>query len=191
LAGLLPWQLFSTAFSGAGSSLVGNANLISKVYFPRLLVPLSALAVALVDLAIIMGLAGPIAVVLGVMPTWRLALLPAFVFATLLIALGAGLWITALTVKYRDFRFISPFILQVGIFVTPVGYRTDILPAWRDWLALNPLTGVVEGFRWCLLGGRSEFYLPGFFVSLLMGALLLFGGLWYFRKTERQFADII
>jgi lipopolysaccharide transport system permease protein len=191
LAGLLPWQLFSTAFSGAGSSLVGNANLISKIYFPRLIVPLSALAVALVDLAIIMGLAGPIAVVLGVMPTWRLALLPAFVFATLLIALGAGLWITALTVKYRDFRFITPFILQVGIFVTPVGFRTDILPTWRDWLALNPLTGVVEGFRWCLLGGRGEFYVPGFLVSLLMGTLFLLGGLWYFRKTERQFADVI
>src|ERR1017187_4983298 len=158
LAGLLPWQLFSTAFSGAGNSLVGNSHLISKVYFPRLIVPLSALAVALVDMGIMLAISGPIAVFSGVLPTWRLLLLPAFIFAALLIAFGAGLWITALTVKYRDFRFITPFLLQIGIFVTPVGYRTDFLPNWRNLLALNPLTGVVDGFRWCLLGANYSFY---------------------------------
>jgi len=191
LAGLLPWQLFSSAFSGAGSSLVGNAHLISKVYFPRLVVPLSALAVALIDLAILLVLTIPVATVWGVYPTWRLLLLPAFVFAALLVAFGAGLWISALTVKYRDFRFITPFILQIGIFVTPVGYRTDFLPNWRDLLALNPLTGVVDGFRWCLLGGRTEFYAPSLAISLAIAAVLLGSGLWYFRKTERQFADVI
>ena len=108
-----------------------------------------------------------------------------------MIALGAGLWITALTVKYRDFRFITPFLLQIGLFVTPVGYRTDFLPNLRDLLALNPLTGVVNGFRWCLLGGGMDFYVPGFLVSLAMAVLLLGTGLWYFRKTERQFADVI
>ena len=191
LAGLLPWQLFSSAFSGAGSSIVGNANLISKVYFPRLIVPLSALAVALIDMAILLVFTVPIAAFFGVLPTWRLLLLPAFVLGALLVALGAGLWITALTVKYRDFRFITPFILQIGVFVTPVGYRTDFLPNWRDLLALNPLTGVVDGFRWCLLGGTTEFYALGFAISVAISIMLLASGLWYFRKTERQFADVI
>ena len=191
LAGLLPWQLFSTAFSSAGNSLVTNSHLVTKVYFPRLIVPLSALAVALIDLAILLVITLPIAAILGVPPSWRLLLLPAFIAAALLIALGAGLWITALTVKYRDFRFITPFLLQVGLFVTPVGFRTDYLPNWRDLLALNPLTGVVNGFRWCLLNGDTDFYGPGFAVSLIMAAVLVVTGLWYFRRTERQFADVI
>jgi lipopolysaccharide transport system permease protein len=118
-------------------------------------------------------------------------LLPAFVLLALVIALGAGLWVTALTVKFRDFRFITPFILQIGVFVTPVGYRTDILPNWRDLLALNPLSAVVDGTRWCLLSGRTEIYLPGLACSIITAAVLLVTGVWYFRRTERQFADII
>ena len=192
LAGLLPWQLFSTAFSGAGNSLVGNSHLISKVYFPRLIVPLSALAVALVDMGVLLVLSVPIAFFVGgVLPTWRLLLLPVFILAALLIALGAGLWITALTVKYRDFKFITPFLLQIGVFVTPVGYRTDFLPNWRNILALNPLTGVVDGFRWSLLGADYSFYLPEFATSFLVALMLIATGVWYFRRTERQFADII
>ena len=191
LAGLLPWQLFSSAFGGASNSLVGNANLISKIYFPRLIVPLSALAVALVDLLILLAIAFPVSLLYGVMPTWRLLLLPLFIFLGLLTALGAGLWITALTVKYRDFRFITPFLLQIGLFVTPIGYRTDFLPNWRDLLALNPLTGVVNGFRWCLLGVDMDFYASGLIMSVLISAILLGTGLWYFRGTERQFADVI
>lgn len=191
LAGLLPWQLFSSALSGAGNSLVTNANLISKIYFPRLIVPLSALAVALVDLAILLVLTLPITFLMGVVPTWRLLLLPIFIAGGLLIALGAGLWITALTVKYRDFRFITPFLLQIGLFVTPVGFRTDYLPHWRALLSLNPLTGVVNGFRWCLLAGDTGFYWPGILLSLVVAAMLLCTGLWYFRRTERQFADVI
>jgi lipopolysaccharide transport system permease protein len=191
LTGLLPWQLFTGAFTGTGNSLVGNSHLISKVYFPRLLVPLSSLGVALVDFGVTLALALPVIVILGGAPGWQLLLLPAFVFLALLIALGAGLWITALTVKFRDFRFITPFILQIGVFVTPVGFRTDNLPNWRDLLALNPLAGVVDGMRWSLLGGRSELYLPGLAVSIGVAVLLLISGVWYFRKTERQFADII
>ncbi len=191
LTGLLPWQLFTAAFSGVGNSLVGNSHLISKVYFPRLLVPLSCLAVALVDFGVMLALALPLILIFGVAPGWQLLLLPLFVLLTLVIAFGAGLWITALTVKYRDFRFITPFILQVGVFVTPVGFRTDFLPNWRDLLALNPLAGVVDGVRWCLLGGRTELYLPGLGVSCLVGAILLVSGVWYFRRTEREFADVI
>jgi lipopolysaccharide transport system permease protein len=191
LCGLLPWQLFTGAFNGAGGSLVGNSHLISKVYFPRLVVPISALAVALVDFAVMLALALPAILVFGLWPGWQLLLLPIFVLLTLLIALGAGLWITALTVKFRDFRFITPFILQIGMFVTPVGYRTDFLPNWRDLLALNPLSAVVDGMRWCLLGGRTEIYLPGLAASISTAALLLASGVWYFRRTERSFSDII
>ena len=191
LAGLLPWQLFSSAFGGASNSLVGNAHLISKIYFPRLIVPLSALTVALVDLLILLAITLPVTLLYGIMPTWRLLLLPVFIFLGLLTALGAGLWITALTVKYRDFRFITPFLLQIGLFVTPIGYRTDFLPNWRDLLALNPLTGVVNGFRWCLLGVDMDFYASGLVMSVLISAILLGTGLWYFRSTERQFADVI
>lgn len=191
LCGSIPWQLFTGAFNGAGASLVGNTHLISKVYFPRLLVPLSALGVALVDFAIVLALALPVIAFFHAVPDWRLALLPAFILLALAIALGAGLWISALTVRFRDFRFITPFLLQIGLFVTPVGYSTAATPRWQHLLALNPLSGVVDGVRWCLLGGRTHLYLPGLALSALAAALLLATGLWYFRRTERQFADII
>ena len=191
LCGLLPWQLFTSAFNGAGNSLIGNSHLISKVYFPRLVVPLSSLAVSLVDFGIMLVLAVPLVAIFVGLPGWQILLLPLFVLLALTIALGAGLWITALTVRFRDFRFITPFILQIGMFVTPVGYRTDFLPNWRDWLALNPLSGVVDGVRWCLLGGRTTLYLPGLGLSIIIAILLLVTGVWYFRRTEKQFADII
>ncbi len=191
LTGSLPWQLFSNAFTGSGGSLVGNSHLISKVYFPRLVVPVSSLAVALIDFAILFGLTMVVAPGFGVWPTWRLLVMPLFLVLALMIALGAGLWITALTVKYRDFRFISPFILQVGVFVTPVGYGTSNLPNWQGLLALNPLTGVVEGFRWCLLGGVTPLATTAVLTSAAIGALLLAGGIYVFRRMERQFADVI
>ena len=191
LTGNLAWQLFTGAFNGAGGSLVGNSHLISKVYFPRLVVPISALAVAMVDFAVVFVFAVPLIAVFGVPPGWQILVLPAFILLALVIALGAGLWITALTVKFRDFRFITPFLVQIGLFVTPVGFRTDTLPNWRDLLALNPLSGVVDGMRWSLLGGRTEIYLNGLLLSVVMATLLLASGLWYFRKTERQFADVI
>lgn len=191
LCGNLPWQLFTGAFNGAGNSLVGNSHLISKVYFPRLVVPISSLAVALVDFAVVFVIAVPLVAAFGILPGWQLLVLPFFLVLTLLIALGAGLWITALTVQYRDFRFITPFILQIGMFVTPVGYRTDVLPNWSTLLNLNPLTGVINGVRWCLLGGRTEFSFTSVGMSVAAAALLISSGIWYFRKTERQFADIV
>ncbi len=191
LCGNLPWMLFTNAFNGAGGSLVGNSHLISKVYFPRLVVPISSLAVALLDFAVVFVFALPLILAFGIWPGWHLLLLPLFLVLALVIALGAGLWITALTVKFRDFRFITPFILQIGLFVTPVGYRTDFLPNWRDLLALNPLTGVVDGVRWCLLGGQTQLHLASVAVSVGMAVVLLVTGLWYFRRTEKAFADII
>lgn len=191
LSGLLPWQLFTSAFGGAGNSLVGNAHLISKVYFPRLVVPISSLAVALVDFGIMLLLTLGLGAYFGFYPGWQFLLLPAFVLLALVIALGAGLWITALTVKFRDFRFITPFLLQIGLYITPVAYRTDFFPNWRDLIALNPLAGVVDGMRWCLLGGRADLYLPGLLTSVVIATILLGTGVWYFRRTERQFADII
>jgi lipopolysaccharide transport system permease protein len=191
MAGLLPWQLFAAAVSGSSGSLVSNAHLISKVFFPRLIVPLSALGVALVDFTVVLALYAAMAAWFGVMPGWQVLLLPVFGACALLIALGAGLWLSALTVRFRDFRIIVPFILQVGVFLSPIGYRTDVLPNWRDLLALNPMTGVIDGFRWCLLGGTADFYWRGFATSAVVGAVLLATGLWYFRRTERTFADVI
>jgi lipopolysaccharide transport system permease protein len=191
LAGLLPWQLFSTALSGSSNSVVSNSHLISKVYFPRLIVPISSLGVALIDFAIVLALFVVVALWFGAPPTWHWLLLPLFIANALLLALGAGLWLTSLTVKYRDFRFIVPFLMQVGLFVSPVGFRTDHLPNWRELLALNPLTGVIDGFRWCLLGGQQQLDPLSFVSSVAVTLLLLLGGLWYFRRTERQFADVI
>lgn len=191
LCGTLPWQLFTGAFNGAGNSLVGNSHLISKVYFPRLIVPLSALGVALIDFAVVLVFAVPTVAIFHAVPDWRIVFLPLFMLLALGIALGAGLWITALTVRFRDFRFITPFLLQVGFFITPIGYTTSSTPHWKDWLALNPLTSVVDGVRWSLLRGASNLSTHGLVLSVATAALLIASGVWYFRRTERQFADII
>ena len=191
LAGLLPWQLFSSALGGVSNSVVGNSHLISKVYFPRMVVPLSALAVALVDFAMVLGLFVVVSLAYGFVPGWQWLILPLYVLLAMALALGAGLWLTSLTVRYRDFRYVVPFLIQVGIFVSPVGFRTDSYPNWRALFALNPLTGVINGFRWCLLNGNQVLDLLTFGYAVLLIALLLASGIWYFRKTERQFADVI
>lgn len=190
MAAVLPWQLFATSLTGASGSLVANSHLVSKVYFPRLIIPLASLAVALADFFVVFCLYATMAVFFGVAPTARLVLLPGLVMLTLLIALGAGLWLTALTVRYRDFRHIVPFLLQIGLFLSPIGFHTDVVPNWRTLLSLNPLTGVIDAFRWCLIGG-GEFYWRSFATSFAIGAVLLASGLWYFRRTERSLADVI
>jgi lipopolysaccharide transport system permease protein len=191
LAGLLPWQLFSSAFSGASGSLLNNASLVSKVYFPRLIIPLSALAVALVDFAVVLALYAAMMLWFGVLPSWHVVFLPLFILLALLAAFGTGAWLTALTVQYRDFRFIAPFMLQVGVFLSPVGFRTDNMPNWRSLLALNPLTGVIDGFRWCLLGNSATLDPNVTVTSVVLIAILVFTGVWYFRRTEKLLADNI
>ncbi len=191
LCGLLPWQLFAAAFSNASGSLVANTHLISKVYFPRLIVPLSAVAVALIDFIITLGLLAVLCAWWRFVPDWRMLLLPLFIVLTLVTAIGTGLWLTALTVKYRDFRFVVPFLLQVGLFLSPVGFSSTNLPSWRHVYSLNPMVGAIDGFRWCLLRGEPALDPLNLAVSAGMAALLLVTGLWYFRHTERTFADLI
>jgi lipopolysaccharide transport system permease protein len=191
IAGVLPWQLFSAAFSGASGSLVGNAHLISKVYFPRLLIPLASLAVALVDFLIVFGLWVAMALFFGVLPTWRIVLLPLYIALALGLAFGAGMWMTALTVRYRDFRFVVPFLLQAGVFLSPVGFSTTNMPTWRVVYSINPLAGIIDGFRWCLLGDAFPFFWPSAVASVAITIGLVLSGLWFFRRAERKFADII
>lgn len=191
-AGLLPWFLFSTILTEASTSLVGNANLIGKVYFPRIIIPASSAVTALVDFTINLAMLAGLMLWYAYAPSWRVLLLPGFVILAVLASLGPALLITALNVKYRDFRYIIPFIVQFGLYVSPVGFSSAVVPErWRFWYSLNPVVGVIDGFRWCILGGESTLYLPGFLLSLGVVALLLWIGIAYFRRTERTFADLV
>lgn len=191
-AGLLPWQLFSTALTGASNSLISNANLISKVYFPRLIVPASAVVVALIDFLISFAILAGLMLWYQFVPGWQIFTLPFFVLMAFLASLGPGLWITALNVKYRDFRYIIPFIVQFGLYVSPVGFSSNVIPEqWRLLYSLNPVVGVIDGFRWAILGGESNFYLPGFILSWGVIAFFLWLGIRQFRKMEKSFADLI
>jgi lipopolysaccharide transport system permease protein len=192
LCGLLPWFFLSQAFSNASSSLIGNANMVSRIYFPRMLIPLSAVVVCIVDFGITFGLLILFALVSGVLPDWRVIALPGFLLLAIATAIGAGLWIAALNVKYRDFRYVVPFLVQIGMYISPVGFNSVLVPdKWRIVYALNPMVGVIDGFRWSLLGGRTELFLPGLFLSVLLSLALLVSGIAYFRSTERYFADLI
>ena len=191
-AGMLPWTFFSTSLAEAAASLVGNANLITKVYFPRMIVPVAAVMVAFVDFLISFLLLIGMMVWYSFVPDWRILLLPVFIAIALMASLGLGLWITALNVKYRDFRYIIPFLLQLGLYVSPVGFSSNIVPdEWRLLYSLNPMVGVIDGFRWSLLGGKGEIYLPGLGISLAVTFLFLWLGVTHFRKTEKSFADLI
>ena len=189
---MLPWQFFSNSLSECSNSLIGNANLLSKVYFPRLIVPTSAIVVSFVDF-MISGI-----ILLGLMawynfvPGWRILTLPLFISIAFAASMGAGLWLASLNVQYRDFRFIVPFIVQFGLYISPVGFSSTIVPEkWRFLYSLNPMVGVIDGFRWAILGGNSQLYLPGFMLSMGLVILLLVSGIWYFRKMERTFADVV
>lgn len=189
---MLPWQFFASALGECSNSLISDANLLSKVYFPRLIVPISAVIVSFVDFLI----SGLILVVLMVwydfVPSWRILFLPVFILIAFAAAIGSGLWLAALNVEYRDFRYVVPFIVQLGLYISPVGFSSSVVPQqWRLIYSLNPMVGVIDGFRWAILGNESAIYLPGFVLSVGLVFFVLVTGIWYFRKVERTFADVI
>jgi len=190
--GMLPWQFFSTALSESGNSLVNNSNLISKVYFPRLVVPASSVITSFVDFLISAAFLVILIIYYRFVPALSALLLPLFILLAFAASFGAGLWIAALMVKYRDFRFIVPFIVQFGLYISPVGFYSSVVPEkWRLLYSLNPMVGVIDGFRWSILGGQHALYWPGLVVSVAAICLLVVTGIWYFRRTERTFADVI
>jgi lipopolysaccharide transport system permease protein len=191
-AAMLPWQFFSTSLSEASNSLIGNANLISKVYFPRMIVPAGSVITSFVDFLITLGLMAGMMVWYGFLPDWRLLTLPLFMALAFGSAFGAGLWLCALNVRYRDFRYIVPFIVQFGLYLSPVGFSSKIVPeGLRLIYACNPMVGVIDGFRWALLRGQSPLAIPEVIASLVVTSVLCLSGIWYFRRTEKSFADII
>lgn len=191
-AAMLPWGLFSNALSESSNSLLNNANLISKVYFPRMIIPTATLVNAFVDFLISFVILVGIMIYYQFVPSWQMIYLPFFIVIALLASLGPGLWITSLNVKYRDFRYLIPFIAQFGLYVSPVGFSSSIVPEkWRLLYSLNPIVGVIDGFRWCILGGESSIYVPGFLLSLAIMTFFLWLGISRFRSMEKTFADII
>jgi lipopolysaccharide transport system permease protein len=195
-AGMLPWTFFATALGEASGSLIGNANLISKVYFPRLIIPAATVMVSFVDFLISFAIMVGMMVWYLYLPSWQIFLLPVFMLIAFFASLGPGLWITALNVKYRDFRYIIPFIVQFGLYVCPVGFSSQVVREKFGETAfmiysLNPMVGVIDGFRWCILGGDFKIFWPGFFVSICIVVFFLWLGVHKFRKMERTFADII
>jgi lipopolysaccharide transport system permease protein len=191
-AAMLPWSLFSSSLSESSNSLIDNTNLISKVYFPRLIMPAATLITAFVDFLISLTILIGMMIYFQFAPGWHILLLPFFIILALLASLGPGLWITALNVKYRDFRYVIPFVVQIGLYVSPVGFSSKVVPEqWRMLYSLNPMVGVIDGFRWCILGGESPIYLPGFLLSLAIITFFLYLGVSRFRKMEKTFADLI
>lgn len=197
-AATLPWQFFSSAFSEAANSLIVNSNLLTKVYFPRIIVPASTVIVCLIDFLISFAILMVIMVVIQFTPGWQMLMLPLFLLLALITAMGSGLLIAALNVKYRDFRIIIPFVVQLGLYISPVAfssssiYHSQSIPVVFKFIyALNPMVGVIDGFRWCITGGQIQINTNGFIISVFISLLFLVWGIFYFRKTEKTFADII
>lgn len=191
-AGLLPWQFFSSALTDSSNSLIGNASLISKVYFPRLILPTAAVVVSLIDFLISLVILIGLLLWYQYLPGWQILTMPLFVLMAFLASLGPGLWACSLNLKYRDFRYVVPFIVQFGLYVSPVGFSSAVVPEeWRLLYALNPMVGVIDGFRWSILGSASAPYLPGLFLSGITIAVFLWIGIRQFRKAEKSFADLI
>ncbi len=191
-AAMLPWQFFSTSFAEAGNSLVINSRMISKVYFPRLVIPVSTIIVSLVDFLISFSILIILMIWYQFIPDIRILTLPLFVMLVFITSLGAGLWIASLNVKYRDFRYLIPFIVQMGLYISPVGFSSTIVPdKWKLVYSLNPMVGVIDGFRWAIIGGDYKIYIPGLILSIVMVIFILLTGIYYFRKTENKFADVI
>ncbi len=191
-AAMLPWQFFSTSFSDASNSLITNTNMLTKIYFPRLIIPVSTVIVNVVDFLISFVILIGLMIYYHFLPPWHIVFLPLFLLLAFLTSMGAGLYVAALNVKYRDFKYIVPFVVQFGMYISPVGFSINVLSEKMKLVySLNPMVGVIDGFRWCILGGQSKIYVPGLILSIVFTFLLLFFGIWYFRRTERTFADII
>lgn len=189
---MLPWQFFSNTFTETSNSLIANNQLISKVFFPRIIIPTTAMVVSLIDFAISFGILVFLMIWYGVVPDVRCILLPLLLIIVVLNSLGAGYIISALNVKYRDFRYVVPFIVQLGLYISPVGFSSSVVPEnWRFLYSLNPMVGVIDGFRWGLLGSEVSIYWPGFFISIFFSIFLFLFGVHYFNRTERSFADVI
>ena len=190
-AALLPWQFFSNTLNEGGNSLISNANMISKVYFPRIIIPTTAMIVSLIDFLISIVILSALMFWYQQVPTWRVVFLPMFLGLAVIAVLGITYLISALNVKYRDFRYVLPFIIQFGLYISPVGFSSSVVPEkWRLVYSLNPMVGVIDGFRWAILG-KTQMYWPGFFLSVGLACLLLFVGFGFFRRMEREFADVI
>ena len=197
-AATLPWQFFSSSFSEAANSLIANQNLLTKVYFPRIIVPVSTVIVCLIDFLISFAILVVIMIFLQYTPGWQIILLPFFLLLAMLTAMGSGLFIAALNVKYRDFRYVIPFIVQFGLYVSPIAFSSNTIfasvdiPEWAKVLyALNPMVGVIDGFRWCITGGEMAIATEPFAISMAITAVMLVAGVRYFRRTEKSFADVI
>ncbi len=191
-AAMLPWQFFSNSLTESSNSLIDNSNLLTKVYFPRLIVPASSVIVSLVDFFISCVILGGLMIWYRFVLDVKIFLLPAFILMALIASFGAGLWLSALNVKYRDFRYVVPFLVQFGLYISPVGFSSAIVPEeWRFLYFLNPMVGVIDGFRWTLLGDAFPVDWPGLFLSTVLVALIFIGGLLYFRRMERIFADVV
>lgn len=192
LGGMLPWQLFSSCLLDASNSLINNSSMISRVYFPRMILPISHILVNLIDFLISLSMMLVLLVIMGLIKSWSILCLPLFIGMTLLFCLGTTLWISAITVRYRDFRFIVPFVMQFGMFISPVGYGSFIIPeSWRWLYFLNPMAGIIDGFRWCFFGTYHTDLPLAITLSLTMTLFIIVCGFNLFRKMERVIADII
>jgi lipopolysaccharide transport system permease protein len=189
---ILPWQYFANALSEASNSLISNQNMISKIYFPRIIMPTSTIIVALTDFLISFVLLGMTMAIYRFVPSWKIVFMPLFLLLATVLSLGMGYLFSALNVKYRDFRYVIPFIVQFGMYISPVGFSSDVVPIrYRFWYSLNPMVGVIDGFRWSIIGKGTSIYWPGFILSIVITILIIIWGFWYFRKTEKTFADRI
>ena len=191
-AAMLPWQFFSSSVSDSSNSLISNTQLITKVYFPRIIIPISSVVTSFIDFLVSFVILVFLMAYFRFTPSWNILFLPVFLMIAFLTATGVGLYITALNVKYRDFRYIVPFIVQFGLYISPVGFSSSIVPEkFRLLYSMNPMVGVIDGFRWAILGGKSVIYMPGFLMSIVVIAFFLIFGIYKFRKMEKTFADII
>jgi lipopolysaccharide transport system permease protein len=191
-AGMLPWTFFAGALGEAANSLIANANLIGKIYFPRMIVPTAAVVVAFVDLVVSFSVLVALMLWYGFAPSWHIVFLPGFVAVAFLASLGPGLWLATLNIKYRDFRYVIPFLVQFGLYISPVAFSSNVIPQqWRLIYSINPMVGVIDGFRWCILGDASTLYCPGLALSVVVTALFIWLGVRQFRKTEMSFADLL